>query len=237
MPTRSDRKQSNDSSAIVLKDFGSFQVGGRTVELRGKPVRQIQYSAGGTTGMLDPNGTYHVEHMYVQYFIPENQRGKVPLLLWHGGGFTGSIYETTPDGRPGWLNYFLSQGWAVYNSDAVERGRSGWAQYPDIFAGEPVFMPAENPFGRFRIGHGEESYSHDPTQRKVNPGCQFPVESYENFMRMFVPRWTTTDAATIAAYKAEVEKVGPCAILVHSQSGRAHSGLKLRTRCRTRSRR
>jgi len=34
---------------------------------------------------------------------------------------TGVTWETTPDGREGWLNYFLRKGWAVYNSDAVER--------------------------------------------------------------------------------------------------------------------
>ncbi len=36
-------------------------------------------------------------------------------------------------GREGWLNFFVKRGWAVYNSDAVERGRSGWAMYPDTF--------------------------------------------------------------------------------------------------------
>jgi len=60
--------------------------------------------------------------------------------MWHGGGLTGVTYETTPDGREGWLNYFLRKGWSVYNSDAVERGRAGWAQYPDIFKSEPVFL-------------------------------------------------------------------------------------------------
>ena len=78
--------------------------------------------------------------MYVQYFLPANEKGAYPLLLWHGGGLTGVTYETTPDGREGWLNYFLRKGWSVYNSDAVERGRAGWAQYPDIFKSEPVFL-------------------------------------------------------------------------------------------------
>src|SRR5262245_24974216 len=34
-----------------------------------------------------------------------------------------------------------------------------------------------------------------------------------------VPRWTTTNAATIAAYTALVDKVCPCVVLVHSQAG------------------
>ena len=90
----------------------------------------------------------------MQYFVPANGRGTLPLLMWHGGGLTGVTYETTPDGRPGWLQYFIGQGWTVYNSDAVERGRPGWAMTPEVFKGEPVFLTKENPFERFRIGAG-----------------------------------------------------------------------------------
>src|SRR2546423_3148858 len=50
-------------------------------------------------------------------------------------------------------------------------------------------------------------------------GRQFPVESYDNFVRQVVPRWTTTDDAIIAAYTALVDKVCPCVILFHSQAG------------------
>ena len=40
------------------------------------------------------------------------RRARIPLLMWHGGGLTGVTYETTPDGREGWLNYFLRKGWS-----------------------------------------------------------------------------------------------------------------------------
>jgi len=68
--------------------------------------------------------------MYVQYFLPKNKKGKLPLLLWHGGGLTGVTYESTPDGREGWANFFIRKGWDAYVSDAIERGRSGFAS-PD----------------------------------------------------------------------------------------------------------
>ena len=107
--------------------MGSFHVGGRLVEISGKPVKEVTFTPGGVPAKVDPNGTYQVEQMYVQYFLPANEKGAYPLLMWHGGGLTGVTYETTPDGREGWLNYFLRKGWSVYNSDAVERGRAGWA--------------------------------------------------------------------------------------------------------------
>jgi len=199
--------------------MGSFHIGGREVEISGKPVKEIALTPGGVPATIDPNGKYLIEAMYVQYFLPANRRGAVPLLMWHGGGLTGVSYETTPDGREGWLNYFIKQGWDVYNSDAVERGRAGWAMSPDIFKGDPVFLTKANPYERFRIGQGPGSWSSDPAQRKLMPNSQFPVEGYDNFVKQAVPRWTTTDDAIIRAYIALVDKVCPCVILFHSQAG------------------
>src|SRR5213592_627595 len=190
------------SAPIALRDMGSFHVGGRDVEVSGKPVREVVFTPGGVRAKVDLNGTYSVEAMYVQYFLPANRRGAVPLLMWHGGGLTGVTYETTPDGREGWLNFFVKQGWDVYNSDAVERGRAGWAMTPDIFKGEPVFLAKANPFERFRIGQSLGSWSPDPAQRKLMPNLQFPVEAYDNFVKQSVPRWKTTDDAIIRAYTA-----------------------------------
>ncbi len=200
---------------IALRDMGSFHIGGRKVEVSGKPVKDLVFTPGGAPTTVDLNGTYLVESMYVQYFLPAKRRGTVPLLMWHGGGLTGVTYETKPDGGEGWLTWFLKRGWDVYNSDAVERGRSGWAMYPDIFTTDPVFMPMAGPWDRFRFGPGPESYAAQATY----PGMQFPVEGYDNFLRQNVPRWTSTDAPTIAAYTALVDRVCPCVILVHSQAG------------------
>jgi pimeloyl-ACP methyl ester carboxylesterase len=203
---------------IVLRGMGSFHVGGRIAEISGKPVREIVRVPGGPSSKLDPNGQYQVEQMYAQYFLPRDRKGKVPLLMWHGGGLTGVTYETTPDGREGWLNMFIRKGWDVYVSDAVERGRSGFAS-ADIWPGEPIFLPYADPFERFRIGTGEGSWDPDPTKQKLMPGVQFPVEAYANYMKQIVPRWLATDDAVIAAYVALVDKVCPCVLLLHSQGG------------------
>ena len=191
---------------IALRDMGSFHVGGRTVEISGKPVRELILGAGGVPAKIDPNGLYQVEAMYVQYFLPQNRKGKYPLLMWHGGGLTGVTYETTPDGREGWMTMLIRKGWDVYNSDAVERGRAGFAP-PDIWKGEPNFLTVANPFERFRIGQGLGSWNVDLSKAKLMPSSQFPLEGYDNFVKQIVPRWTTTDDAIIAAYTALVDKV------------------------------
>src|ERR1700730_13168984 len=81
---------------IALKAMGSFHVGGRLIEVSGQPVREVTFAPGGVPARIDPNGKYQVEQMYLQYFVPQDERGRVPLLLWHGGGLAGVTYETTP---------------------------------------------------------------------------------------------------------------------------------------------
>jgi hypothetical protein len=164
---------------IVLRGMGSFHVGGRIAEVSGKEVRMIQRQPGGPMTKLDPNGQYMVEQMYVQFFLPKNKKGKYPLLMWHGGGLTGVTYESTPDGRDGWLNFFVRKGWDVYNSDAVERGRSGFAN-SDVWSDAPIFLTYQDPYERFRIGDGEGSWNTDPSKRKPLSGSAFPAEAYEN---------------------------------------------------------
>ncbi len=200
---------------LAIRDMGSFHLGGRLVEIKGKPVREV--AIGGATQKLDQNGTYLVEQMYVQYVLPQNRKGKMPMLMWHGGGFTGVTYESTPDGREGWLNLFVRKGWDVYVSDAVERGRASWAM-PEVFAGEPVFLTVEHPWVTWRFGPAG-TWDPDPAKRRPFPGSQFPFEAYDNLVRQIVPRWTTTTDAIMAAYLQLLDRIGPSVLVVHSQSG------------------
>lgn len=194
---------------LTLEDEGSFFV-------NGKVVTSQHPGASLVTGPAAP-GRITVNQMYVHYRIPASRKGPA-LVLVHGSNHSGVTYETTPDGREGWLNLFIRKGWDVYNSDAVERGRSGFAP-PDVWNSEPNFLTKANPFERFRIGQGLGSWNADPAKMKVNVGSQFPVEAYDNFTKQIVPRWTNTDDAIIAAYTALVDKVCPCVLLFHSQAG------------------
>ena len=200
---------------IALRDMGSFHVGGRIIEITGQPVKEVVFTPGGVPAKVDPNGKYQVEQMYVQYFLPQNKKGKLPLLLWHGGGLSGVTYETKPDGGDGWMQYFIRKGWDTYVSDAMERGRSGWTS---TFKGEAMSLPFGDPWERFRMGP-PGSWNDDPSKRVSYPGMQFPAEAYGQFMKQGVPRWVTTDNEIIKAYIELVDKICPCAVLVHSQSG------------------
>src|SRR5262245_7441465 len=63
---------------IILRDMGSFHVGGRVVEISGKPMKEVVFSAAGVPAKIDPSGLYQVERMYVQYFLPQHRKGKYP---------------------------------------------------------------------------------------------------------------------------------------------------------------
>ena len=196
-----------------LRDFGSFHVGGRVVEVSGQPKRTVWYTAN-LAYDHDPNGAFLVEQVYVQYFIPAEQVFPHPLVLLHGGGLTGACWETTPDGRPGWLQEFLSQGFAVYVIDNVERGRAGFCAIDGVWDDQPLARTLAEAWDLFRFGAPE-----DYLQRRPFPGQRFPLHALEAFQRQFVPRWTSTSEAQIRGVGAALRRIGPCVLLCHSQGG------------------
>jgi pimeloyl-ACP methyl ester carboxylesterase len=203
---------------LAVREIGSLHVGGRIATIEGLPQQEIVFSAGAPPIRINPNGQFHVEQMYAQFVRLQNPRAQHPLLLMHGGGLTGVTYETTPDGRPGWQMFFLRQGHDVFVSDAMERGRAGWARSPQILEGEPVFRTMGEGWGLFRIGPAD-GWNADPAQRRAHPDTRFPVAAWTQFARQYVPRWVTTDRQIQAAYDAYVQAVCPCVIITHSQGG------------------
>lgn len=204
------------AGAVDIAEIGSFHVGGRMVTLDGLPKKEIVFSPGAPPLTVDPNGEFAVEQMYVQYVKQVSPKARYPLLLWHGGGLSGVTWETKPDGKPGWQDFFMKAGHDVYVSDAVERGRASWARYPEVFKTEPLFRTQKEAWELFRFG---PAYDPDPAQRAAFPGVQFPTEALGQFMKQGVPRWATNDVPTQAAYDALVKKVCPCVIVTHSQGG------------------
>lgn len=61
--------------------------------------------------------------MYVDKFFPADQWQPYPVVMFHGGGQTGTNFTGTADGRCGWAHDFLRAGYAVHMADQPERGR------------------------------------------------------------------------------------------------------------------
>src|SRR3990172_4819024 len=111
-----DNKRRSDP--LVLQEQGSFFIGG-----------SIEFRDPNSTTPSDARfipGNIAINHMYVEYQIPKNQKYKYPVLMMHGGGHTGKTYETTPDGREGWFTSFTRRGFSPFVLDAPNRGRTGY---------------------------------------------------------------------------------------------------------------
>jgi pimeloyl-ACP methyl ester carboxylesterase len=201
-----------------VREVGSFHIGGHEVVLQGLPSSQVSFTAGMAPITVDPNGQFETGQMYVQYVKLAQPTAPLPILLWHGGGLSGVTWETKPDGRPGWEQFFLEHGYDTYVSDAVERGRASWSRYPEVYTSPPLFRTKKEGWDIFRIGPAD-GWASEPASRRAFEGTQFPIEAYDQFAKQAVPRWATNDAATQLAYDAYVRKVCPCVIVVHSQGG------------------
>lgn len=193
----------------TLRDFGSYTVGGRTIEISDKPVEQIYFTPT-TAYEHNPNGFLRVEQAYVQYFVPERRNDHPPVLLVHGGGMSGAMWETTPDRRKGWLNLLIERGYEVHVIDNVERGRAGW--HPNLWKGKPVIRTMQEAWTLFRIGSIDGF-----TDRIAYQGQRFPVSDFDRFCSSFVPRWTSTLAIQSVVLEEVLCKLGAAHIICHSQ--------------------
>ena len=198
---------------IALADVGSFYAGGRAVRIEGEPVREIAFTRAASLS-YDPNGLYRFEQAYVQYFVPARLAQPLPLVLLHGGGMTGAMWEHTPDGRPGWLRHFLRQGHAVYVVDNVERGRAGWAPFTQVWPDAPIMRTAEESWSLFRFGRAEDFAS-----RRAFDGQRFPVAAFDAFLPQAVPRWLGNNDAALRGFCAALDRNGflPTHNLVYSK--------------------
>ena len=207
----------SQGSPMLIRDIGSFHVGGGLLSLSGLPLRKRGSISGGPVRTVDPNGEIAAGQMYAQYVRLAEPRGHVPVLMWHGGGMSGVNWETTPDGREGWQMRFLRAGLDVLVCDSVERGRASWAPYPFVYTSEPFFRTCQEVWEEtFRFGP-PGSWHRDPARRSTHPGLRFPIAAVEQFMKQCVPRWTTNEQATQAAYDALIGQVGEGIVIAHSQ--------------------
>ena len=88
------------------------------------------------------------KQMYVETFIPAQVRHPYPLVLVHGGGGQGLDWMGTPDGRRGWAQILLEEGYKVYVVDRPGHGRSPF--HPDVDGPFPAQnLPLEQMSGQF----------------------------------------------------------------------------------------
>ena len=190
----------NKEERIILKEQGSFMVGGRVIQDPGKfdPV-----------DVHSPGQTLHGDHAYVFYQIPDDNR-QIPLVFLHGNGQSKKTWESTPDGREGFQNIFLKRRFPVYLVDQPRRGEAGRSCIPGEIKAECDDQATL--FHMFRIGKWPEYFE----------GVQFShsPEAVNQLFRMATPNTADFDLEIISdAYAKLAEKLGEIVIVSHSRGG------------------
>jgi pimeloyl-ACP methyl ester carboxylesterase len=188
-----------DDPPLVLARDGFFYVNVKTTRVDGRD--------------------YVSNQMYVEVRIPAQQTHPYPIIMVHGGTMSGTNFTGTPDGREGWAQYFVRQGYAVYVVDQPGRARSGYltAAYGPMRNVErsnalPRFVAQE----KYKLwpqavlhtqwpGTGEPD---DPATVQIAASQMPAIEDFNE-----------QQALNRDALLALLDKIGPAILLTHSQSG------------------
>lgn len=192
-----------EEKPIVLRTMGSLFFGGSVTKT--------------------PDGeTFHGDHGYAQYYIPQESR-TYPLVMWHGIGQSGKTYESTPDGREGYQAILPRRDWSVYIVDQPRRGRAGYTQSTiDTKNAVPTILQESAVWDAFRNGIWKR-----PDNPYFFKNTQFPKTPYavDQFFRQQTPDTgeeprTREHREFMGKTMAELlAQTGPAVLITHSNSG------------------
>ena len=164
------------------------------------------------------DGRFMSGQMYVEYQIPHHRKQALPIVMFSGGGQSGLNYSGTPDGRPGFRDYFLRQGYAVYLCDQPSRARS------------PHHAEAGSQ-SRHSTARVEQQFT-APARAKLWPQAnlhtQWPGEGVagdpifdQTYAQSFpsLASFPQQQALNRDAGAALIDRIGDAILLTHSQSG------------------
>jgi len=157
--------------------------------------------------------------MYVETRVPARKTKPYPIIMVHGGTMSGTNFTGTPDGREGWAQYFLRQGYAIYVVDQVGRGRSG---YLAAVYGPDRNVERSNSASRFVA---EEKFDLWPQARLHTqwPGSGEPDDAATMQLAASqlpaIASFAKQQLLNRDALVALLDRIGPAIVLVHSQAG------------------
>jgi hypothetical protein len=212
-PLRADDKRGDEiKKPLVIASQGSFFVGGESKTLKG-----------GGPGPGNAGGEITVNQMYVQYQIPSTGAQHAPVVMVHGCCLSSKTWETTPDGRIGWSEYFVRKNRAVYLADQVARARSGFDATTFAAVKSGAVPPSELPnilnashqvaWSVFRFG---------PSFNTPFPDGQFPIEAVDELYKQMIPDLNATLPMPNPTWKnmaALAVRLRGAVLMGHSESG------------------
>jgi pimeloyl-ACP methyl ester carboxylesterase len=180
-----------------------------------KPVRVVRHGHFWVPGeRVERDGeTYQRGPMFVEWETPEHVNKPFPIILVHGGGFQGSEWFDTPDGRAGWAQRLVEAGYAVLVVDRPGHGRSPF--HIDTIG--PMGPPFSYENGRHIYFPAEALPAHTQWPFAANDDA-----AIDDFIAGYGP--LPADLAASQEMDADriarlLDRIGPSILLTHSASG------------------
>jgi pimeloyl-ACP methyl ester carboxylesterase len=200
---------------LTITSQGAYFVGGET--------KRSSTPAPSANGAPAEPEDITVNQMYVQYQVPVNGNQHVPVVMVHGCCLSSMTWETTPDGRMGWSEYFVRKGRPVYLADQASRARSGFdatvinavkqgaapvSQLPNV-----LMASHQTSWAVFRFG---------PTFGTAFPDGQFPVQAADELYKQMIPDFNSVLPSPNPTWKnmaALASQLHGAILMGHSESG------------------
>jgi pimeloyl-ACP methyl ester carboxylesterase len=174
------------------------------------------YSGSGATEVM-------TGQMYVEFLRPARVTRPYPLVLIHGAAQTATNWTGTPDGRPGWADYFVSQGYVVYMVDQPARGRSAWhASTNAVLTGLSPGVVAQRFTAPEVNGNWPQAKKHTQWPGSGPGRGQKGDPVFDAFYATqveYIAEAAEPQALIQAAGAALLDRIGPAIVLTHSQAG------------------
>ncbi|WP_375382320.1 alpha/beta fold hydrolase [uncultured Sphingomonas sp.] len=177
-----------------------------------RTIRQGQFWVPGERVRVDDE-TYQRGPLFAQWEAPESVTQLWPIVLVHGGGYQGTEWLTTPDGRPGWAQRLVEAGYAAVVVDRPGQGRSPFHPETTGAMGPP-----------FSYENGRKIYF-PPDQQPRHTQWPF-ADDDEAAMDAFIAGYGPLPADLAFSEDMEADRlarlldlIGPAILLTHSASG------------------
>ena len=161
-------------------------------------------------------GTASRGSMYVEHLSPDTTTQPRPVVLIHGGGGQATDYLGTPDGRPGWAQQLVEDGYEVYAVDRPGHGRS--PHDPSVLGPTLPALTAEMFLGIFAPAELAEQHTQWPIGRTPDdPGVQQATAAFGPM----TADWAQMHALEQARLAELLDRIGEAVVICHSAGGPA----------------
>src|ERR1041384_3053357 len=147
----------------------------------------------------------------------------LPVVMVHGCCLSSKTWETTPDGRMGWNEYFVRKDRSVYLADQSSRARSGFDPSVLTAVKAGTVPPSQLP-GVFSATHQAAwtIFRFGPKFNEPFADEQFPIEAMDELYKQMIPDLNSTLPNPNPTWKnmaALAVKLKGAVLMGHSESG------------------